>query len=285
MLQKKTTEIPMELICVNPNQPRKTFQEAELNELKDSILEYGVLQPIIVKKDKYGLYLLIAGERRLRAARLAGLNKIPAIVKNPDDKDAAVIALVENVQREDLNYIEEAYAYKQLIEEYGLTQSEVAKKVGKQQSTISNKIRILSLPIDIQKQLAENRLTERHARALLKILDETSRKKVLQRVIDNNLNVKQTEKIIDEVLKKEEDNVRKSNKINYISYKIYINTIKKAFSQIAEMEKNAIYSQDDKGDYMEVKIIIPKKDKNNRCFTLNIYYFYEKGSNIIIFII
>ncbi len=267
MLQKKTTEIPMELICVNPNQPRKTFQEAELNELKDSILEYGVLQPIIVKKDKYGLYLLIAGERRLRAARLAGLNKIPAIVKNPDDKDAAVIALVENVQREDLNYIEEAYAYKQLIEEYGLTQSEVAKKVGKQQSTISNKIRILSLPIDIQKQLAENRLTERHARALLKILDETSRKKVLQRVIDNNLNVKQTEKIIDEVLKKEEDNVRKSNKINYISYKIYINTIKKAFSQIAEMEKNAIYSQDDKGDYMEVKIIIPKKDKNNRCFT------------------
>lgn len=254
----------MDLICVNPNQPRKTFKEEELNELKNSITEFGVLQPVIVKKDKYGLYLLIAGERRLRAARLAGLTKIPAMIKETDDKDSALISLIENVQRENLNYIEEAYAYKQLIDDYGLTQGEVARKVGKQQSTISNKIRILALPKDIQEQLAENKLTERHARALLKLVEETSRKKVLQRVIDNNLNVKQTEKIIEEVLKKEEEENRKKNKINYISYKIYINTLRKAFSQIAEMEKNAKFTQDDKGDYMEVKIIIPK---NNGCFT------------------
>lgn len=254
----------MDLICVNPNQPRKIFKEEELNELKNSIAEFGVLQPVIVKKDKYGLYLLIAGERRLRAARLAGLTKIPAMIKETDDKDSALISLIENVQRENLNYIEEAYAYKQLIDDYGLTQGEVARKVGKQQSTISNKIRILALPKDIQEQLAENKLTERHARALLKLVEESSRKKVLQRVIDNNLNVKQTEKIIEEVLKKEEEETRKKNKINYISYKIYINTLRKAFSQIAEMEKNAKFTQDDKGDYMEVKIIIPK---NNGCFT------------------
>ncbi|MEG0923829.1 MAG: ParB/RepB/Spo0J family partition protein [Anaerovoracaceae bacterium] len=264
MIQKKNVEISMDLICVNPNQPRKIFKEEELNELKNSIAEFGVLQPVIVKKDKYGLYLLIAGERRLRAARLAGLTKIPAMIKETDDKDSALISLIENVQRENLNYIEEAYAYKQLIDDYGLTQGEVARKVGKQQSTISNKIRILALPKDIQEQLAENKLTERHARALLKLVEESSRKKVLQRVIDNNLNVKQTEKIIEEVLKKEEEETRKKNKINYISYKIYINTLRKAFSQIAEMEKNAKFTQDDKGDYMEVKIIIPK---NNGCFT------------------
>lgn len=162
MLQRKTTELPLEQICTNPDQPRKFFAEEELNDLKNSIAEYGVLQPVIVKKERSGEYSLIAGERRVRAAKLAGLTKIPAIVKDFDDRDAALISVVENVQRENLSYIEEAYAYKRLIDEFELTQGELADKIGKRQSTISNKLRILTLPPDIQKKLAEAKLTERH---------------------------------------------------------------------------------------------------------------------------
>ncbi len=264
MLQRKTTELPLEQICTNPDQPRKFFAEEELNDLKNSIAEYGVLQPVIVKKERSGEYSLIAGERRVRAAKLAGLTKIPAIVKDFDDRDAALISVVENVQRENLSYIEEAYAYKRLIDEFELTQGELADKIGKRQSTISNKLRILTLPPDIQKKLAVAKLTERHARALLKVEDPEVRERILQRVINNNLNVKQTEKLIEDFLVKEEENSRKKRKINYISYKIYMNTIKKAFSQIHDMEKNARFFEDDKGEYVEVKIVIPKK---NGCFT------------------
>ena len=159
MLQRTSIEISIDLVCANPEQPRKFFSEAELNDLKESIMEYGVLQPIIVKKNPGGNYFLIAGERRLRAAKLAGLTKIPAVIKDFDEKDAAVIAVVENVQREDLSYIEEAHAYKKLIDDYGLTQGELASKIGKRQSTISNKLRILTLPIDIQEKLLDAHLT------------------------------------------------------------------------------------------------------------------------------
>ncbi|MGN0658130.1 MAG: ParB/RepB/Spo0J family partition protein [Emergencia sp.] len=265
MLQKKSVELPISAISANPQQPRKNFSEEELHDLRDSIAEYGVLQPVIVKKDKNsGNYFLIAGERRLRAAKLAGLTRIPAIIRDFDEKDAAFISVVENVQREDLSFIEEACAYKKLIEDFGLTQGELAAKIGKRQSTISNKLRILTLPPDIQKQIIDARLTERHARALLKIERPEIRKKVLQRVISNNLNVKQTEKLIEEFLAKEEASMRKKRKINYISYKIYMNTIKKAFAQIHDIEKNAKFYEDDKGEYIELKIVIPK---NQRCFT------------------
>lgn len=264
MLQRKSIELPIDSVCANPDQPRKFFAEEELMDLKNSIAEYGVLQPIIVKKDKSGYYFLIAGERRLRAAKLAGLSKIPALIKDFGDKDAALISVVENVQRENLSFIEEAYAYKRLIDEFGLTQGELAAKIGKRQSTISNKLRILTLPPDIQGKLIEAKLTERHARALLKIEDANIREKVLQRVIVNNLNVKQTEKLVEEFLSREEAEVRRSHKINYISYKIYMNTIKKAFAQIHEMEENTKIYEEDKGEYMEVKIVIPK---NKGCFT------------------
>ena len=171
MLQRKSIEISMDLIHPNPEQPRKYFSESELEDLKISIAEYGVLQPVIVKKDKDGGYFLIAGERRFRAAKLAGLTKIPAVIKDFSDRDAAVIAVVENVQREDLSFIEEAWAYKKLLDEYGLTQGELSSKIGKKQSTISNKLRILTLPPDILEKLTNENLTERHGRALLKIED------------------------------------------------------------------------------------------------------------------
>ena len=130
MFLKKSDQmdIPIELISTNPDQPRKVFEDKELMELCDSIREFGIIQPIIVKRDNKGLYIVIAGERRLRAAMLAGLKKIPAIIREADEKDTALLALVENVQRENLNYIEEATAYKRLMEEYGLTQAEISKR-------------------------------------------------------------------------------------------------------------------------------------------------------------
>ena len=257
-------QIPLEKITVNPEQPRKVFREEELEELSRSIEDYGVLQPIIVRESVGGRYSIIAGERRFRASLLAGLTEIPAIVRNLEEEEAALIALVENVQRENLNFIEEARAYKKLMDEFHLTQNEIAQKVGKQQSTISNKIRILALPEDIQEMLTGNRLTERHARALLRVPGESDRKKVIGRIVKNNLNVKQSEKLIEEFLAGLEEQHRKKNKINYISYKIYVNTIRKSFAQIKEMEEGAVLSQEDKGDFLELKITIPKKD---RCFT------------------
>lgn len=262
MFLKKSDQmdIPIEMVSANPDQPRKVFEEKELLELCDSIREFGVIQPIIVKRDQKGLYIIIAGERRLKAAAMAGLKKIPAIVREADDKDSALLALVENVQRENLSYIEEAAAYKRLMEDYGLTQTEISKRVGKQQSTISNKIRILALPEDIRQVLAENQLTERHARALLKIGDEAVRKQILTRIVEHNLNVKQTEKLIEDVLKKQEEEKRKGEKLRFINYRIYLNTLKKAFSSISEIEKNARFYQEDKGEFLEVRILIPKKE-------------------------
>ena len=264
MFLKKTDqmEIPIDYICTNPDQPRKVFEDKELMELCDSIKEFGIIQPIIVKRDNKGMYLVIAGERRLRAASLAGLKKVPAIIRDADDRDSALLALVENVQRENLSYIEEAAAYKRLMEDHGLTQTEIAKRVGKQQSTISNKIRILALPEDIQFVLAENQLTERHARALLKVEEEKVRKMILERIIEHGLNVKQTEKLIEDVLAKQEEEKRKGEKLRFINYRIYLNTLKKAFASISEVEQNAKYYQEDKGDYLEVRIVIPKNDNH-----------------------
>lgn len=259
MILKKVTEIPVDLIEVNPDQPRKVFGEDELLELTESVREYGVIQPIIVKKNDTGTYTLIAGERRLRASILAGLTKIPAIVREVNEQDSAIIALVENVQRENLGYMEEAQAYNKLIEEYGMTQSELAVRVGKKQSTISNKIRLLALPEDIQEALISNRLTERHARALLKLTDDGLRRYVIERVVSHGLNVRQTEKLIEDILAKQQEEQRKKNKISYISYKLYLNTIRKTFNEIFQVENGAKYTQEDKGEYYEVKITIPKQ--------------------------
>ena len=260
----KVVQIPVEFIVPNPEQPRKVFTDNELEELTNSIREYGVLQPLLVKRTEGKKFILIAGERRLRASKLAGLHRVPVIIKDLEEPEAALIALVENVQREDLNFLEEARAYKKLMEDFNLTQGEIAKRVSKQQSTISNKIRILALPEELQQMLMTNKLTERHARALLKLGDEDDRRKILKRVVDNNLNVKQTEKLIEDFLEGNEKSYRKKNKINYISYKIYLNTIRKAFNQVKNVEKNARFIENDQGEFMEVKILIPK---NNGCFT------------------
>ncbi len=258
MFIRKTLEVPVDMIKVNENQPRKDFGPEQLQELRDSIKEFGILQPLIVRKEESGEFLLIAGERRLRAAVMAGLTKVPAIIKEATEEEVGMIALVENIQRENLGYIEEAKAYKYLMEKYQISQVALSEKLGKKQSTISNKIRILNLPEDIQKLLVENRLTERHARALLKINDDDMRRVILDKVLKHNFNVRQTEKLVDEYLARKEAHERSLNKIRHISYKLYINTLRKTFNDMQLKEKGATFSQEDLGESLKVIITIPK---------------------------
>ena len=185
--QKEINYVDIEKIRPNPYQPRKKFNKISLEELCESIKQYGVIQPINVRKISVNMYELVAGERRLRAATMAGLVKVPCIVINIDDNDSAVLALIENLQREDLSYMEEAEGYNNLLNEHGFTQEELAKKVGKSQSTIANKIRLLKLPPLVKKILADNNLTERHARSLLKLHDEQLQLKVLKKVCEKVL--------------------------------------------------------------------------------------------------
>lgn len=261
MEDKKVMEIPIHDIVPNPYQPRKVFSQSALEELSKSIKIYGILQPITVRviEDKYEL---IAGERRLRAAKLANLELIPAIINNMSDESSAVLALLENLQREDLNFIEEAMGYENLIKEHDFTQQQLAEKLGKNQSTIANKLRILRLPNDIKIRLVENNLTERHARALLKLPNEDLMKQVLEKVIKGELTVKKTEKLIKDILEELEasqEDDKKPNVKGSMAIRIYLNTMKQAFDAIIGTGIEAKYNEIDKGDYMEVVVKIPKK--------------------------
>ena len=191
-------QIPIDHIQPNPYQPRRTFNEASIDELARSVREHGIVQPIVVTRagDRYKL---IAGERRFRAAQKAGLATVPAVIKdNLKSDDALQIALVENIQREDLNPMEEANAYHQLHDEFGLTQEEIAKRVGKERSTVANFLRLLKLPEGVKKLLAAGQLSMGHARALLSVESAKKQEALAERVVKNNLNVRQTELLASE---------------------------------------------------------------------------------------
>ena len=253
--------IPVDEIRPNPYQPRKIFSQINLEELSDSIKSYGVLQPISVRKIGDEGFELVAGERRLRAAKLAQLQTIPAIVSDMTDQDSAVISLIENLQREDLNFIEEAEGYYHLIVDHNFTQQEIAEKVGKNQSTIANKLRILKLSKQVKAKHLEYGLTERHARALLKLPDEDLQLKVLDDIAKKDLTVKKTERLIqnilDDLLKPKEIENRQKIKSAF-NFRIYINTIKNAYQTIKQSGLNAEYQQLDRGDYIELVVKIPK---------------------------
>ncbi len=178
----------------NPNQPRTHFNDAELNELSDSIAEHGVLQPLLVRKDVDG-YEIIAGERRYQASKIAGLTEIPVIIKDVDDQKMLEIALIENLQRSDLNPIEEAKGYKQLIKQSGMTQEALSKAVSKSRSAITNSLRLLDLPEPVQQYLFDGRLTAGHARAILAVPYEEQRIKLAEKVVQEGLSVRATENL------------------------------------------------------------------------------------------
>ena len=171
-IKNSVIEVETNKIKPNPYQPRKSFDNTSINELADSIKEYGIIQPICVRKSKWGTYELVAGERRLRACQSLNMEKVPCIISDINDNDSAIVALVENLQRKDLTFFEESEAYFHLITEHSLTQEEVAKRVGKNQSTVANKLRLLKLSKEVKKIIKESNLTEGHARALLYISDE-----------------------------------------------------------------------------------------------------------------
>lgn len=259
---KTITNIPIDNIAPNPYQPRKSFDNLSLDELSESIKAYGVLQPISVRKIGEDGYELIAGERRLRAARKAGMKEIPAMVVEVVEQDSAIIALIENLQREDLNFLDEAEGYYNLIHDHGLTQEELSKKVGKNQSTIANKLRLLRLSQSVKNEILKHNLTERHARALLKLPDEKLQHKVIKNIVKKSLNVKKTEEMIEKLLDEiaaTKDVASSEKKIKgKINYKIYVNTIKNTYKQILKTGFNIQYNQEDKGDYIEISIKVPK---------------------------
>lgn len=192
----------------NPTQPRKNFENEPLEALAESISQHGIIQPIVVRP-KDGMYMIVTGERRWRAARMAGLSEIPVIVIEADDKKAAELALVENIQRKDLNPVEEARAYADLIEEYSYTQEEIAKKVGRSRSSITNSLRLLDLPDSVLNKLATGELSEGHAKVLLSIKDAEKIEKAAEAVISRELSVRETEKLAKALnAEKEEDEVR-----------------------------------------------------------------------------
>ena len=194
-------QIPIKECRTNPYQPRKTFDADAIEELKVSIIEYGIIQPLIVRRSIKG-YEIVAGERRFRAAKEAGLTEVPAIVKDFDDKQMMEVALLENLQREDLTVIEEALAYKNLIEQLSLTQEELSNKLGKSRSHIANTMRLLSLPEEVIVYISNGELSMGHGRALLGLKDETKMIPLVVKIRSNNLNVRQVEKLISELNEK-----------------------------------------------------------------------------------
>ena len=225
------TDIPIDIIRPSRYQPRVKFDEEALYELAESIKENGLIQPITVRQvDNY--YEIIAGERRLRACKMAGMSTIPCYIMSPSDNQAAQMALVENVQREDLTAIEEAQAYVQLMRQADITQEEVAKRVGKSQSAVANKIRLLNLADPIQQAVIDKTITERHARALLK-LDNAKQLSALDEITKKNLNVRQTERYIENVLNPSKTKSRSQGYTQNIQ--IGMNSVNRCLRMIKDM--------------------------------------------------
>lgn len=251
--------IPEREIMPNPTQPRRHFDRQELANLAQSIRANGILQPVTVRSIPGG-YELIAGERRLRAARLAGLTHIPSILINADDKKTAVFSLLENLQRQDLSFFEEADAIQKLMGVYGLSQEETARKLGMAQSTISNKLRLLRLPEKIRRSLEREQLTERHARTLLRLEAEPQMEEALTRIIEEKLNVAQSEKLVDQLLQRSEPS-KKHNRAPIKLFKdvrLFVNTLNHAVDTMKRAGISAASSQNETDEYIEYIVRIPK---------------------------
>lgn len=248
--------IPSEQIFPNPYQPRQVFNQEELVNLAISIRMNGILQPITVRKTDKG-YELVSGERRLRASKLAGLISIPCIVVDVNSMKSAVFALIENLQRQNLSYFEEAIAIDRLMKEYGLSQEEASRRLGKAPSTVSNKLRLLSLPEKARQLLIENSLTERHARALLRLENEDVMT-VLEKVIDKKLNVSKTEALVESFISHKTAPKRQTKRM-FSDVKIFLNTIDHAVDTMKKSGIGADIRRDDTGDSYVYTIEIPKR--------------------------
>ena len=266
LLGRDNKVLQVSTIQIRPNrtQPRRNFDEEELRSLSRSIVENGILQPLVVRRINATEFELIAGERRLRAAIMAGLSKVPCVVHKCGDKESALLALIENLQRTDLNMFEEARGIARLIRKYGLTQEQAAVKIGKKQSTVANKLRLLRLGFEEQEWILSARLSERHARALLRISEESLRREVLSRVISDNLSVGQTELLVTESLTKKPEAIplpKPERKLAIKDVRSFVNTINKAVDTMRLSGINAVSKRSETEDYIEYTVKIPKPSK------------------------
>lgn len=266
---KEVDTIDINKIEPNHSQPRKNFNEDALQELADSIKQFGLLQPILVQERK-DYYEIIAGERRWRAAKIAGLKEIPVIIRNYSDQEIVEISLIENIQREDLNPIEEAQAYKRLLEEFHLKQDEVAERVSKSRTAVTNSMRLLKLCDGVQQMIIDDMLSTGHARALIPIEDQEMQLQLAQKIFDEKLSVREVEKLVKGILKPEKEKLKKEEKqqtIQYI-YQDIENKLKEKFSRKVEISskgKNGsgkieieFYSNDDLDRLVETLSMIER---------------------------
>ncbi len=255
--ENKILQIPQADILPNPNQPRRRFDYDELEGLAQSIRANGILQPLLVRQLENGKLELIAGERRLRAARLIGLTKVPCIVNDISETDSAVFAVIENLQRQNLDYFEEAEALAILISDYRMSQEELCKKLGKAQSTLSNKLRLLKLNDEMRYKISRAGLSERHARALLSLNDEVQRARALSIIIDRHLTVSESEALIEQMLRKNETPKRQILK-GFKDIRIFINTLNNAVDAIRRAGIDADSVKTETDEYVEYIVRIPK---------------------------
>lgn len=260
MANESVEKIQIDRIAPNRFQPRTIFSEEKIEELARTIHTHGIIQPIVIRQAEEGMYEIIAGERRYRAMKKLGWTEVPAIVRNLDDKETASIALIENLQREELTAIEEAYAYEQLLELHALTQEALAQRLGKGQSTIANKMRLLKLPEEIKQAILSKELSERHARALIALKEPDLQQKIFQETLEKGLNVKQLETRIQEVLKPAEDKKKQLPKRKSVSkdVRIAVNTIRQSLTMVTKSGIDLTTEEEDSEDFYTFTVKIPK---------------------------
>lgn len=253
----KVVQIPIKLIFPNPNQPRREFNEDELNYLAESIKNDGIIQPITVRKvdEKFEI---ISGERRLRASKIAKLESVLCIIVDITERSSALLALIENIQRSDLSYFDEAFAIYNLIDLYGMTQEDAAIRLGMAQSTVANKLRLLKLSAQERELIKKGKLTERHARAFLKLTDPDQRLITINKVIKHGMNVEKTECLIEQLLKTEDERESfKKRAILLRDVRLFVNTINKAVQTIKMAGVAADAKKTENDEYIEYHIRIP----------------------------
>ncbi|WP_430789548.1 nucleoid occlusion protein [Virgibacillus flavescens] len=255
--------IQLAVTKIKPNrfQPRTIFNEEKITELAQTIKTHGMIQPIVVRKIEEDDYELIAGERRWRAVQSLGWENAPVIVQEMTDTETASVALIENLQREELTVIEEARAYARLLELHSITQEALAQRLGKNQSTIANKLRLLKLDDEVQQALLNKQITERHARALIKLKEQEKQIKLLRDIIEHDLNVKQTEERIEKMENKKDEPKKKKPKLKGVNkdMRIAVNTIRQSLTMVSDTGIDVETDEKDLDDYYQFTIKIPKK--------------------------
>lgn len=264
--QEDVVQLNVDQIIPNEYQPRTQFDNEKIKELAQTLQTHGMIQPIVVRVKNDEQYEVIAGERRLRAAKLLGWETISAIIRNLNDTETASIALIENIQREELSVIEEAKAYAQLIKMHSLTQEALAQRLGKSQSTIANRIRLLMLPDVIQQALIVKEITERHARALMKLKDEKLQIDFYNKIVEKQLNVRETDELIKDFLSDGETKKKIRPKSKFISKDVRIatNTIRRSLKMIADTGINVESEEEELEDYYQITIRVKKTNHDKK---------------------